>query len=162
PVPGHQGAHTMLYRLGRALPDTERSFTPQIGKRRGASAVEFALVASIFFLLVFAIIEFGRVFMTLELLTEAARVGCRQGITPNATNAQIQQAATNFLTNVGIQGEIATVIINDGAGIQQAQNATSNSEITVRVTIPAANITWFPSFVSPATTLKGQWTLRRE
>jgi Flp pilus assembly protein TadG len=43
----------------------------------GAAAVEFALVASILFLFVFGIIEFGRIFSELEVLNSAAREGAR-------------------------------------------------------------------------------------
>ncbi len=43
--------------------------------RRGASAVEFALVAPTFFLLVLGIIAFGRMLMVQEVLVNAARRG---------------------------------------------------------------------------------------
>ena len=43
----------------------------------GAAAVEFALIASILFLFVFGIIEFGRLFSELEVLNSAAREGAR-------------------------------------------------------------------------------------
>ena len=44
---------------------------------RGAAAVEFALVASLLFLFLFGIIEFGRIFSELEVLNSAAREGAR-------------------------------------------------------------------------------------
>src|SRR5688572_20068232 len=43
----------------------------------GAAAVEFALIASILFMFVFGIIEFGRIFSELEVLNSAAREGAR-------------------------------------------------------------------------------------
>lgn len=43
----------------------------------GAAAVEFALIASVLFLFVFGIIEFGRIFNELEVLNSAAREGAR-------------------------------------------------------------------------------------
>lgn len=43
----------------------------------GAAAVEFALIASVLFLFVFGIIEFGRIFSELEVLNSAAREGAR-------------------------------------------------------------------------------------
>jgi Flp pilus assembly protein TadG len=43
----------------------------------GAAAVEFALIASLLFLFVFGIIEFGRIFSELEVLNSAAREGAR-------------------------------------------------------------------------------------
>lgn len=43
----------------------------------GAAAVEFALIASVLFMLVFGIIEFGRIFSELEVMNSAAREGAR-------------------------------------------------------------------------------------
>ena len=65
--------------------------------RRGTTAIEFALLGPIFFLLVLAIVEFGRTFMVMELLANAARIGCRQGILEGTSNQQITDAAVNFL-----------------------------------------------------------------
>lgn len=45
--------------------------------QEGAAAVEFALIASILFLVLFGIIEFGRLFSELEVLNSAAREGAR-------------------------------------------------------------------------------------
>jgi Flp pilus assembly protein TadG len=50
---------------------------------QGAALVEFALVVPAFFLLLFAIVEFGRGFMVSSLLTNAARSGCRVGMLSN-------------------------------------------------------------------------------
>ena len=46
---------------------------------RGASMIEFAIVAPLLFLLVFGIIDFGRVFFLMNNLTNAVRDGARQG-----------------------------------------------------------------------------------
>ena len=48
--------------------------------RRGASTVEFAFVAPVFFVMVLGIFEIGRACMVTELLTEAARRACREGV----------------------------------------------------------------------------------
>jgi Flp pilus assembly protein TadG len=45
--------------------------------QEGAAAVEFALIASLLFLVLFGIIEFGRLFSELEVLNSAAREGAR-------------------------------------------------------------------------------------
>lgn len=43
----------------------------------GAAAVEFALIAGLLFTIVFGILEYGRMFNELEVLTSAAREGAR-------------------------------------------------------------------------------------
>lgn len=45
--------------------------------RRGAAAVEMALVLPLFLLVIFGIVEIGRAFMVEHLLANAARVGAR-------------------------------------------------------------------------------------
>jgi Flp pilus assembly protein TadG len=47
---------------------------------RGATLFEFALVATIFFTALFAVIEFGRLFWTHNALKDAARRGARYAI----------------------------------------------------------------------------------
>lgn len=49
-------------------------------RRRGQALVEFALVAPIFFLLLFAIIDFGRYVYYVQVLNNAAREGARYAI----------------------------------------------------------------------------------
>jgi Flp pilus assembly protein TadG len=145
-------------------------------RRRGAAVVEFALVAPIYFVLVLGTIEFGRCLMVTELLTEAARRGCRKGILEGTTTQQIKDAATNFLSTVGVSGQTAQVLINDGAGnVSEAQTIPSYTEITVTVQVPVANITWMPTAgmqinvpgvgptgIGPSGNLSGQFTMRRE
>ena len=43
----------------------------------GAAAVEFAIIGSLLLVLVFGIIEFGRIFNELEVMNSAAREGAR-------------------------------------------------------------------------------------
>lgn len=63
-------------------------------ENRAAAMVEFAIVAPILFVLVFGIIDFGRVFFLYNNLTNAAREGARRGavMTPDvaATTTAIE------------------------------------------------------------------------
>ena len=47
--------------------------------RLAAAAVEFAVVAPVFLLLVFGMIEYGRMVMVYQILTNASREGARVG-----------------------------------------------------------------------------------
>lgn len=47
---------------------------------RGGAAVEFAIIASLFLIVVFAIIEFGVLIFDYQVLTNASREGARAGI----------------------------------------------------------------------------------
>lgn len=64
-------------------------------KQKGVAAVEFALVAILFFTLLFGIIEFGRVLFTWNSAVEATRFGVRTAavcdIGSNAVLANMQK-----------------------------------------------------------------------
>jgi Flp pilus assembly protein TadG len=128
--------------------------------RAGAAAVEFAVVASIFFVFVFGIGELGRALMVQHLLTNAARQACRYGILPSKSSAQIRQVAVDTLTPQGISGDTVTVQVNDGS--TDASAAQSRDEITVIVSIPFSQVTWLPFSKYVGGNLSGQYTLRRE
>jgi Flp pilus assembly protein TadG len=132
------------------------------GERRGATAVEFALIAPVFFLIVLGIFEIGRACMVTELLTEATRRACRQSVIEGTSSGTIQQAAIDYLTSVGINGESANVYVNDSpAGNTNVSTMPAYTEITVIVTVPVSNVTWTPvQFVTGS--LSGQYTMRRE
>lgn len=130
--------------------------------RRGATAVEFAFVAPLFFLIVLGIIEISRACMVTELLTEAARRACRQSVIEGTSSSTIQQAAVNYLTSVGVNGESVNVLVNDQpAGSTNVQTMPAYTEITVVVSVPISNVAWTPLFFVPGN-LSGQYTMRRE
>ena len=128
--------------------------------RRGAAAVEFALVSIAFFGIVLGIFELGRALMVKHLLTNAARQACRVGILQGKSTSQISAVAVNALTSQGINGDSVTVQVNDASA--DASTARSGDEITVLITIPARNVSWLPLTSYVVGNLSGQYTLRRE
>jgi Flp pilus assembly protein TadG len=64
----------------------------------GATMAEFAVVASVFFMIVFGIIEFGRLLYTHNALTDAARRGARYAVLH-------KQADIACVKNVVVYGE---------------------------------------------------------
>jgi Flp pilus assembly protein TadG len=128
--------------------------------RRAASSVEFAVVAPVLFILVLGTIEIGRGLMVIQLLTNAARAGCRTGIIEGKATSDINTTVTTILTAQGITTEGVTVQVNDGSA--DASTANSGDEITVKVSIPTSKITWVPGGSYLYGTLSGQYTLRRE
>ena len=56
------------------------------GNNKGAAAVEFALVASLFFLFIFGIIDFGRYFFTQHSLQYGTREGMRLALVAGVLN----------------------------------------------------------------------------
>lgn len=59
------------------------------GKQGGAAAVEFALIAIVFFSLLLGILEFGRVLFTYNSAVEATRYGARVAVVCDIGSAAI-------------------------------------------------------------------------
>lgn len=98
------------------------------------SLVEFALVASIFLLLLFAILQLSLAVLTYNTVCFAAREAARYGMvhgpnSPNpATNAQIQQIAINAAPSLNLQASNITVNwVTD-------PNLPSKQDVQVKVT----------------------------
>jgi Flp pilus assembly protein TadG len=74
-------------------------------QRGGATAVEFAFIALIFLMMLFGILEYGRLVYTQNILNNAAREGARFCITNinSATNAQAHTYVNNYLAGCGSQ-----------------------------------------------------------
>ncbi len=84
-------------------------------RARGQSMTEFALIAPLLFLVLFAIVQFGVLMLTKSALTYATREGARvasiHGSEPNA-NDQICAALRNGLVSSGINpNNLGTVLI---------------------------------------------------
>jgi len=62
-------------------------------RQKGLTSVEFAIVGVFLFVIVFAILEFGRVLFTLNVLQEGARRGARVAAVSPRDSPAIAQAA---------------------------------------------------------------------
>ncbi len=125
--------------------------------------VELAVIGTIMFLLILVVFEFGRVFMVLELLTEGARLGCRQAIIEGTSSQQIRDTVTTYLSAAGINGDSVDVMVNDApVNSVEAASQPAYTEMTVRVSAPVSSISWVPNPFFTTGTLSGQFTLRRE
>jgi Flp pilus assembly protein TadG len=144
----------------RAQGSIRRALAPGLRKRRGAVTVELAIVSPFVFLIILGIIELSRGIMVIHLLNDAAQAGCRVGIVEGKTTANIKDVVVNALTAAGVNGEIATVQVNDASA--DASTAVAGDEITVLVKVPISSISWIPVARFLNGSLQGQYTMRRE
>jgi Flp pilus assembly protein TadG len=82
-------------------------------RQRGATAVEFAVLAPLFIALLFAIVEFGLVLYTKAMMTHASRAGARFGVVyriPRHSDDEIRAVVRSYLDQVGLTSP-ATVAI---------------------------------------------------
>lgn len=133
--------------------------------RAGAAAVEFAIIAPLFLLLLAGIIEFGQAFHIQHGLSNAARRGARAAITEGATTAAVTQKIKMQCQNVlGVSQSDANVqiAVNNNIGTDVSQ-AKTGDEITVSVSVPymKAGVGFFANLFSNST-LTSTFTLERE
>ncbi len=125
--------------------------------RRGAAVVEFALVAPVFMLLVFGMIEYGRMVMVQQILTNASREGARRAVLDGVATSEVQTSVENYLTDASISGATITVTSVPAVPPDYADS------MTVSVAIPFSQVSWLPSpMFLGSQTLTATTTMRRE
>jgi len=113
-------------------------------KRLGAAAVEFCFIAPILVTLILAMIEFGRVMMVMEVLTNAAREGCRVGVLPGSATSDVTTDVNNYLNNSNISASNATTTVYVNGGVADPSTAVAGDQVKVTVSVPFNNVSWLP------------------
>jgi Flp pilus assembly protein TadG len=114
-------------------------------KQEGASLVEFSVLAPLFVVLLFGLVEFGLSIYSKGVLTNASREGARFGVvytTPRKTTTEIRNKVQDYLTKSGFT-DTANINVTGAGG-------SSGSSLTVTVTYPY-NFQVLPHFVSSFT-----------
>ena len=94
----------------------------KLKNEKGQSAVEFALVAILLFLLVFGIIEFGRAWYRADLLKGAANIAARTYAVTKDSDKALSAAQTVIpsLTSIGIVPTTEQVTVTVSQPFQMA------------------------------------------
>lgn len=80
-----------------------------IRKNRGQSVIEFALVLPLLLLVLFGITEFGRAWMTVSILTSAAREGCRLAVVTAPDVPAVTARVTDVCNSAGVTPASITI-----------------------------------------------------
>jgi Flp pilus assembly protein TadG len=80
-----------------------------IHKNRGQSVIEFALVLPLLLLVLFGITEFGRAWMTVSVLTSAAREGCRLAVVTAPDVPAVTARVTDVCNSAGVTPSSITI-----------------------------------------------------
>lgn len=111
------------------------------GLRLGAATVEFALVAPLFFLLVFGMVEFGRMVMIQQVITNASREGARKAVLDGSSSSNVKNAVVTYMSNGGVTISTSNVTINP----TDPSSAAAGNPVTVTVSVPFSQVSWLPS-----------------
>jgi Flp pilus assembly protein TadG len=107
---------------------------------QGAAVVEFAIIVSLLFTLVFGIIEFGVLMFDKHVFTNASREGARAGVVmreTRVTDAEIEiivnRYAENFMVSFGSSSTLQTSVTPVGP---RTGGTLFGTPMTVSVTYP--------------------------
>lgn len=126
-------------------------------RRRGASAVEFAIVAPVFMLIVLGIVEFGRMVMVQQVITNAAREGARISVLDSATTGRVTARVNDYLAAASLPN--ATVTVSPSP----PTSAGFDEPVSVEVRIPFSAVSPLTRpFLSNGVVLSAESVMRRE
>jgi Flp pilus assembly protein TadG len=133
-----------------------RSCGNQTGSKRrmrsAVAAVEMAFIVPIVAMIALGMFELSRGVMVREILTGAARKGCRTGIIHQYGNSDIINDATNVMQDNGFGTTLfnpptvgainITVTDPNGNILADSLDAPPGSTVSVQVVIPTTSINW--------------------
>jgi len=85
---------------------------PRWQSEEGSELIEFALVTPILVLLLAGIFDFGNMFRSYEVVTNAAREGARVGVLPGYDPVDVQARVDAYLGASGLTGARTTNVVN--------------------------------------------------
>lgn len=137
--------------------------------QRGQALVEFALVAPLFFLIVFAIIDFGRYVYYVQVLNNAAREGARYAIVHGSESFQPSGPAPDDPAVAGIVRNAAVGVVGTGATLtihsswlnptRPLDPPSNNRGHVVRVSVTYAFRSLIPVVPIPPISITGESSL---
>ncbi|MEM9826061.1 MAG: TadE family protein [Planctomycetota bacterium] len=122
------------------------------GSRDGATLVEFAIIANILFVMIFACIEFARLNMVRNLAMDAAYFAARKAMVPGATTGEAIAEAEGIMSSMLGSGYTIEV--------QNLDDATETVEVTVNVDLH--EVALFTPMFLPNDTLESKAQMRTE
>jgi Flp pilus assembly protein TadG len=141
-------------------------------RRRGAAAVEFAVVLLPMWTIVMGIIECGRLMSAETILVNAAREGARLAVlsgstmgTSTSTGAtEVNYRVREFLDSASISSSAATVTVTDldNTSIADLTSASAGDRIQVSVSIPFTSVAWTTPWFFKSATLSMNSIMRKE
>lgn len=103
-------------------------------------------------------IEFGRMVMVQQIITNASREGARIAVLDGTTSSEVHSVVDNYLEGARIGGANVTLDPSDPG------TAGYGEPVTVTVAVPFARVSWLPTpmFIGGDTQLTASTVMRRE
>jgi Flp pilus assembly protein TadG len=103
-----------------------------------------ALVAPMFVTMLFGQVEMIRLGMIANLMTNAAREGCRLAVTHDQTPVTVKNRVLTALNGSGIAPQDLTITITPNNWTQVKASDPANN-VTVVLSVPFGKVSWVPT-----------------
>lgn len=130
-------------------------------RRRGAATVELAMVAPVVLFLVFGAVEFSRMLMVRQAMTNAIREGCR--------NATLITTRTSSDAETIVRAKLAKVLPDTAeenlvVSLTPSFNSppSSNTAIVATASIQCSDVSWIPSSFFAGAQIRCSASMNRE
>ncbi len=119
-------------------------------RRGGAALVELVAAAPLIVLLVFGMMEAGRMCTVSIVLANAAREGCRVAVSRGKTSTDVSARVKSTLSAAGISSSAVTMTLTPST----IETTTLNTQISLKLSVPFTSVYWLKSpFFYKSTTL---------
>ena len=130
--------------------------------RLGAATVELALVAPFVFFIIFGSVEFGRMMMVKQALTNAAREGCRHASLATVRDHESSETLVRDLLKSSISSGADEGVVQVTFTPAFHSSPEQGTEILVCVEVNCADISWIPETLFAGAKVRGVACMNRE
>ncbi|MGI9518352.1 MAG: TadE/TadG family type IV pilus assembly protein [Pirellulaceae bacterium] len=148
-------------------PTSHRIARPRRTRRQnrrntGAACVEMAFVAPFVFMLVFTSVEFARIMMVKQSLTNSARAGCRTASLVTTRNANDAEDTARGVLRGTVADYDNPAIVRVSTTPDFSASPDQGTTITVDVEVDCADVSWLPSMFFAGAKIGASATMIRE
>lgn len=111
-------------------------------------------------------IEYGRMVMVQQMLTNASREGARRAVLEGATESDVRSVVENYLApaNIAVSSSDITIEVGDPPAAAALSSAEFGDPIHVSVGVDFGDVSWLPSpmYLSSGTRMSATSVMRKE
>lgn len=107
-------------------------------KQKGTAAIEFAIIFPIFFLIFYAVVTYGLIFVAQQTITLAASEGARAAVRYQSGKDETERQALRIAAACDMSNQVLDWLRKTGSGQSGATGACSTGITTTQVTADKA------------------------
>ncbi len=136
--------------------------TKRAHSRLGAATVELALVAPFILFIIFGSVEFARMMMVKQTLTNAAREGCRHATLATSRDHESAETVVRALLKGTVADGQDPGMVRVTITPSFQSSPVSGTEIQALVEVDCADVSWLPATLFAGAKVRGVACMNRE